>query len=973
MSATKPAARVKSDPRSRRRPSTRDIRLGQDLLKQILREIPAGVIIVKAPSGKIVFSNAHAERIWRLTFDSIESVEDYGKIPAFHSGGSPYLPDEWPMARALRTGEAVMGEQMLFRRGGGPLGTMEVNSVPLRNHRGRVIAGVTTFRDITDRKIAEAAKLRLAAIVESSEDAILSETLDGTIRSWNSAAEKLYGYSAEEIVGRPVSLLAPADRSREITRILDKLKQGQHIDHFETVRVKKDGTTINVSLSVSPVRDAAGMIIEASSVAREITPQKRAEAERARLVEGERAAWEAAERAANRTARLQDVTAALSGAATPAQVADVILTQGMLTTGAFVGVVALLADDSSAMEIVHASGLPFDVLERWRRTHLSSDTAIAEAARTRAPVFLESKEAYVARYPPRLEEQAGFYYGAHVALPLLMEHRLLGGLTFLFEEPRTFADHDRGFLVALAQQCAQALERSQLYEHEHRIALALQQAFLPAGLPEVPGAGIHAAYIPGATESVVGGDWYDVFELPDGRVALSVGDVVGRGLHAAAIMGQVRQSIRAMVLEGHAVSAVLERASRVLKLAYKAEGMATAIFGLFDPSTLSFTYSSMGHPGPLIATSDGRVESLPSGSLPMGIDNGHEPPSWTVPLSPSSLLLLYTDGLVEATHNIAEGEAALAAAAREECAHPSPDPARAILNHVLASKRPPDDVAIVTLSVAGAPVDSLRMQVPARPSSLVVVRRSFRRFAHDLGIPDHRIYAMQVALGEALSNVIEHAYAAETGSIDIRAWHGDHILTIAVEDHGQWRPEQLEARGYGLLIMRTLADAFEIIRNLASTEIRLSFVLPEVPPASATLATVSPSGERARAEAGATSATAEPKDFEIQLIRDIPVVDVSGEIDLGNVLRFETVLHEAAGSHEDIVVSLAQVSYLDSRAIHVLFRFGGFLVTMRKRLRLVLPRDHSLRRALAVTGLLDTFPVFESVKEAVGDAHRPSS
>jgi PAS domain S-box-containing protein len=135
-------------------------------------------------------------------------------------------------------------------------------------------------RDITDRKLAEEALLRIAAIVSSSDDAILSKDLDGTITGWNAAAGRMYGYSAQEIVGQPVTLLFPSDRRNEFTEIMERIRRGERVDHYETTRVRKDGSHLSVSVTVSPIKNSNGTIIGASAIARDIT--ERIELERQR-------------------------------------------------------------------------------------------------------------------------------------------------------------------------------------------------------------------------------------------------------------------------------------------------------------------------------------------------------------------------------------------------------------------------------------------------------------------------------------------------------------------------------------------------------------------------------------------------------------------------------------------------------------------------------------------------------------------
>ena len=152
-------------------------------------------------------------------------------------------------------------------------------------------------RDVTELRLMEEAQARLAAIVDSADDAIIGKTLDGIITSWNRGAERLYGYTEAEIVGQPISVLIPPDRPDELPSIMARLRRGQHIEHYETERVKKSGERVDVSVSISPVRDSRGVIIGASAIARDITARKRAEAERAQLLAREREARAEAENA----------------------------------------------------------------------------------------------------------------------------------------------------------------------------------------------------------------------------------------------------------------------------------------------------------------------------------------------------------------------------------------------------------------------------------------------------------------------------------------------------------------------------------------------------------------------------------------------------------------------------------------------------------------------------------------------------
>lgn len=224
-------------------------------------------------------------------------------LELFHTDGTPMPHDSSPMAIALREGRSLQAESGIAERPDGTRVWFEAFPSPLRDADGRVVGGINMLVDVTARLQAEETRARLSAIVESSDDAIVSKTREGVIKSWNRSAEKLFGYTAEEAVGRHITLIIPEDRLHEEAMIMARLKRGDRIDHFESVRVRKDGSLVDVSLTISPILNSAGRMIGASKTARNITEGKRrqkaleiarAEAEKARA-EAEAARDEAQE------------------------------------------------------------------------------------------------------------------------------------------------------------------------------------------------------------------------------------------------------------------------------------------------------------------------------------------------------------------------------------------------------------------------------------------------------------------------------------------------------------------------------------------------------------------------------------------------------------------------------------------------------------------------------------------------------
>jgi PAS domain S-box-containing protein len=225
----------------------------------------------------------------RLTHFNPAAVKLSGRIPElgtdqwciswklYYPDGTPMPHDECPMAVALKEGRVVRGAEAIAERPDGTRVWFEPFPTPLRNAEGKIIGGINMLLDITERKRREQVTALLSAIVNSSDDAILSKDLNGVITSWNKSAELMFGYTAQEAIGQSCAILVPADRLHEDSQINEKLRRGEGTEHFETVRVRKDGSTLNVSLTLSPVRDAAGRIVGASKIARDITERKKAE------------------------------------------------------------------------------------------------------------------------------------------------------------------------------------------------------------------------------------------------------------------------------------------------------------------------------------------------------------------------------------------------------------------------------------------------------------------------------------------------------------------------------------------------------------------------------------------------------------------------------------------------------------------------------------------------------------------------
>ena len=241
----------------------------------LLKALPAAVYTTDA-AGRITFYNDAAVALWGCR-PELGKSEWCGSWRLYWPDGRPMPHGECPMAIALKEKRPISGAEAVAERPDGTRIPFLAYPTPLWDETGALVGAVNTLVDITDRKKAEEAARRLAAIVEFSDDAIVGKDLNGIITTWNSGAERLFGYTAEEIVGKPVTILIPPDRHDEEPSILERVRRAERIDHYETVRRRKDGSLVEISLTVSPIKDAQGKVVGASKIARDITERRRAQ------------------------------------------------------------------------------------------------------------------------------------------------------------------------------------------------------------------------------------------------------------------------------------------------------------------------------------------------------------------------------------------------------------------------------------------------------------------------------------------------------------------------------------------------------------------------------------------------------------------------------------------------------------------------------------------------------------------------
>jgi PAS domain S-box-containing protein len=282
----------------------------------------------------------------------------------------------------------------------------------------------------------------LAAIVASSDDAILSKDREGVITSWNAGAERLYGYTPEEAIGQSIAILIPPERAGEERHILAQVLADQPVDHYETVRVTKEGEHVYVSLSVSPIRASDRTITGAAVIARDISERRRA---------------------AERAGRLQELTVALARQLKPEDALDTLLRAAQSGLQADAATVGLVSEDGELIELAGAIGYS-NQIEAWQSFPLSAPLPLAEAVRTREAVWSHNSRDLLARYPSLAGAEVRFE--ALAVVPMVVGDRALGAIALSFERSREFVPEERAFMAAAVQQAAQAFARARLFESE---------------------------------------------------------------------------------------------------------------------------------------------------------------------------------------------------------------------------------------------------------------------------------------------------------------------------------------------------------------------------------------------------------------------------------------------------------------------------------------------------------------------------
>lgn len=498
--------------------------------------------------------------------------------------------------------------------------------------------GTFIARRRAEAKSAEAERFRqhLAEVVRGTQDAVLSKDLEGIVTSWNPAAARLYGYTAEEAIGRHISFIVPPDHKDEEMVILERVMRGERLDTYETERIRADGARISVSLTVSPIRSPMRGLIGASVVARDITAQVRRRRAQEFLV--------AASRLLDTSLDPEETARTIVSTAVP-ELAELCLIDFRRPDGWYGDTIVAGANPEMAVRL--------EQIRRDQPLDPAGEHPVAQVLRLNQPMIWRDLKApevvdKVSQSEDHLQLMRDAGYNSAAVVPLVARGRTLGALSFLHAHGDLRYDPgDLDFLSELGERAALALDNARLYRERDRVAKSLQRGLRPPRPAEVEGLDISVVFEAAGEGIEIGGDLYDVLPSDEGCWVL-VGDVAGKGSTAASVSVAVRHSVRGLTREIGEPDEVLRRVNELLLAGDSLNDFATAMLACLrrEESGWRITLASAGHP-PAVLTGEDEPELLGGGTV-LGAWQEANVEVHERRLEPGSTLALCTDGWLEA-------------------------------------------------------------------------------------------------------------------------------------------------------------------------------------------------------------------------------------------------------------------------------------------------------------------------------------
>jgi PAS domain S-box-containing protein len=647
--------------------------------------------------------------------------------------------------------------------------------------------------------------LSLRAIADAVPQIMWSALPDGWIDWYNQRWYAYTGQTAEEAAGWGWQAVHHADDLPEVMRAWQaSIASGEPFEMEFRLR-RADGTFRMFLTRATPLRDADGQIVRWYGSNTDIEDEY-----------GARVREQFFSRLGT------ELAGALSLEQTLRVVTRLIVPQ--LADWALVN----LIDEHGTSRLAAAYHLDDEsraMLEALRgETYAAATSRIgtAEVLRTGKPIVFESVPDELARSAttaPFYEVFRRIGFQSTVIVPLFSAGRIVGTLHAVTQKGgRTFAASDVPVFEELGRRITPAIGNATAYERERRVATTFQRAALDSSLPDVPGLTFDAIYQAAMLEATVGGDWYDAFRLPDGRVMVSIGDVAGKGLDAAVAMASVRQSIRTAALINPQPVAVLNAVDRIVRAMGDAQ-YVTAFVGVIDPVSFEFTYSTAGHPPSFLRDAAGEVRSLGEGELPLGLRRRSEESGTTIVVEPGSVLLCYTDGLTEFDRDPVTGERDVRAALRDA----TDSIAHEIFARVTRGRPAHDDVAILAVTFVRPMTEIDGARRASRWEFDSIDAEGARRARNDFtlrlraaGLRGDEVSSAELVFGELIGNVVRYAPGRLVVLLDVST--DAPVLHVLDEGPGfEFRPrlpaDVLSERGRGLFLATAFADEVSVERR----------------------------------------------------------------------------------------------------------------------------------------------------------------
>lgn len=664
------------------------------------------------------------------------------------------------------------------------------------------------------------------------------------------------------------------------------------------------------------------------------------------------------EAALRRSQVMLTASEAFLAATTTAEVSDAAATlmDGTLAAPRYVDI-ALADRDGEHLTRLRPDDIPAEIRHRYRRIPIGADLPPAEVMRTGRGVFIEDLDELAARYPHLHADWAAPDRQAIACAPVLGQDGSVGALVCVWARPHPMDVRERALIMTVAGYVGHALARVRALEHrvaaaesryeDTRAALEMmQRRLLPERLPVIPGVRVAAHYRVADRDNAAGGDWFDAIPVGDGTLALMVGDVVGHGAAAAAVMAQLRAVLSGFVVEGTAVVDALTRLDRIAARLPGARG-TTVCLAVLDPDRRVLRYASCGHPPPLVVGRDGTARYLAVHGGPLGVA-APVPTLREHSLDDMDMMLLYSDGLVERPgQTMGAGLSTLSRAAvdaRRPDAGAGLDQVCAQVVAQLAHPGHGDDITLLAAEIGGDRSDLPTIEIDSRHPGPGAVRRKLGAWLTRMGAGDDDVVDVQLAVMEAVENAVEHGYRDAPGDVRVDA-HLDRRgrASFVITDRGRWRPPptQPRHRGRGLAMMQDCMDDVEVERLESGTVVSFDRELRRRPAF----------GDR-------EAVREEPEDTDDELTMDLHqrgeelMLVLTGPVDVTSSAALRGRLQNLTrGGSTSLSMNLGAVTHIGSSGVTVLYEVAEAMRYAGHTMRLIAPSGTPAHHVLGLSGL----------------------